>query len=120
MQTGINAFVNIGAGGTINFEETASTGALLPLPNFGIWASRAYSDKFLAGIRFDAFALDLDEYRGSLVSLEGFMRYQATPQVSLGLGYSYFRLSATMRREEWKGKAKFGYHGPKIFLFYTW
>jgi hypothetical protein len=119
MTAGINGSFLVG-NGRFDFEEEADTGIMLPLPNFGIWGSHAFSDKLFGTMRVDGFALEIDEYRGVLWSLGANLRYKATDQLSLGAGYSYFYLEVDMERRLWRGEAKFSYHGPKAFIFYTW
>lgn len=120
MEAGIDARFEL-AGGTFGvFESEADTGAILPLPNFGLWANHAFSERLVGSMRFDAFALEIDEYRGTLLSAGANLRYRATDRLSVGAGYSFFDLEVNMERRLWNGRARFGYHGPRLFVFYAW
>jgi hypothetical protein len=120
MEAGIDARFDVGNGTLGRFESEADTGAILPLPNLGLWAHHAFTDRLIGGVRIDAFALEIDEYRGSLISAGANLRYRATEKFSIGLGYSYFDLEVSMDRRLWDGKARFSYHGPRLFAFYAW
>lgn len=118
---GVGITGNFTAGGNrVDFDEEAGTGSIIPLPNFGVWGSHAFSDKLYGSLRLDGFALEIDDYRGVLWNVEANLRYKATEQLSLGAGYSYFFLEVDMDRKLWRGEAKFSYHGPKAFIFYAW
>ena len=120
MKAGIDAKFNLAGGNFGEFSDEVDTGAILPLPNFGIWANHLFSDRLLGSARVDGFFLEIDEYRGVLWSSEINLRYKATDRLSIGAGYSYFLLNVEMQRSHWKGEAEFSYHGPKLFLFYSW
>lgn len=120
MKAGIDAVFSLGGGTFGEFSDDVSTGAILPLPNFGIWANHLFSPRLLGSFRVDAFALEIDEYKGELWSMAASVRYKATKRLSVGAGYSYFLLNVKMERNRWNGEAEFSYHGPKLFVFYAW
>lgn len=120
MKAGIDAEFSLAGGSFGTFSDEVSTGAILPLPNFGIWANHLFSPRLLGSVRADAFAIEIDEYKGELWSLAASVRYKATERLSIGAGYSYFLLNVKMERNRWNGEAEFSYHGPKLFVFYAW
>lgn len=120
MKAGMDAEFTLAGGNLGSFEDDVGTGAILPLPNFGIWANHLFTDRLLGSVRLDGFALEIDEYKGALWNLEATLRYEATERFSIGAGYSFFRLDVEMNRSRWNGKGKFSYRGPKLFLFYAW
>ena len=120
MEAGIDARFDLVGGSLGQFESDADTGAILPLPNFGLWVYHAFTDRLVGAVRFDAFALEIDEYRGILISTGASLRYRATEKLSLGAGYSFFDLDVRMERSRWNGEARFSYHGPRLFVFYAW
>jgi len=67
-----------------------------------------------------AFALDLGDYRGSLVEADAFMAYQLSKRFGVGGGLKYFnlRLDANLSRG---GNAEYDYRffGPAIFGYTT-
>lgn len=99
MEAGIDARFTLAEGNLGQFESEADTGAILPLPNFGLWAHHAFTERLVGTVRFDAFALEIDEYRGTLISTGASLRYRATEKFSLGAGYSFFDLEVSMERQ---------------------
>jgi len=120
MKAGLDASFSLAGGTVAEFSDEVSTGTILPLPNFGIWANHLFTPRILGSLRADAFAIEIDEYKGSLLSFEASLRYKATERFSVGAGYSFFKLNVKMERNRWNGEAEFSYHGPKLFVFYAW
>jgi len=103
----------------VETESEVETGAIIPLPNFGIWGTYVFSDKFIGLVNLEGFAMNYEEYSGSLWRLEASLRYEASDYLSLGIGYAYFHVEVDLDKKLWHGQLEFSYYGPKLFAYFT-
>jgi len=103
-----------------NGSSTESSSTLtFPLPHLGGSISYKISPRWTAQASVVGFALDLNQYSGSLVQVDAVASYQLSKNFGIGAGLKYFNLNA--QAEESRGAAEFDYQffGPAVFGYAT-
>jgi hypothetical protein len=101
-------------------SESADT--LAPLVTLGLYGQYALSPKWLLTGRLDVFALEYEEYSGSLVNFNAAVEYQVAKHFGLGLGYRHVDLNLeadptlTVGDTEWGGEFDYAFSGPTLYL----
>jgi hypothetical protein len=101
-------------------EYTTAETVLLPLPNIGFFWNWQAHPNWILNARADFFSLKIDEYSGSLVSMETSVRYLLNDHVAAGVSMTYFNQKLSINKSQWSGSYSFGYWGPKIFVSTHW
>jgi len=120
--------VTVTAGGAIAVDgvpvvggsSTESTSTFtFPLPHLGGQFSYKFSPRWTAQITVLAFALDVNEYSGSLLEVDGTAAYQLSKHFGIGAGLKYFNLN--LQAQKSGGGAEFNYQffGPAVFGYAT-
>jgi len=112
---GLGLAIQSGGGGISGARE-ADIGGLAPLPNFGLYWAWAFHDRWALSARADFFAIEIDEFGGSLWAGALNLHYFVNDTFSIGGGYSAFNLDADVTKTHWNGAFEFGYNGPRLFL----
>ena len=98
--------------------ESSST-ITFPLPHLGGQFSYKFSPKWTAQLTVLAFALDVNDYSGSLLEVDGTVGYQLSKRFGIGTGLKYFNLN--LQAQKSRGGAEFNYQffGPAVFGYAT-
>ena len=87
-----------------------------PLPVFGLRGEYALSDKFTFRGSAEIFAIEYEEYNGSLYDLYAGVDYQLFEHTAIGLGINSVQLDIGITRESFKGTFDWRYDGGLLFL----
>jgi hypothetical protein len=100
-------------GGSVTESTSTKT---LPLPHIGGALTYEFTPKLAGQLTVLAFALDISEYKGSLVEADAFMAYQLTKHFGIGGGLKYFDLYLEYDKSD-GGNVQYDYEffGPAIF-----
>lgn len=118
----ISAYINGNA--TINgvdagfIQERASISQ--PLPNFGLWYLKSFSQKWAVGIRFDWLDANIDRYDGHIVNSAASIGYAVTDHFGIGLAYNFFEIDLKINDSNWDGRITSRFDGPFISLTGYW
>ncbi len=98
-----------GGSGTLTF----------PLPHLGGSISYKISPRWTAQASVVGFALELNEYSGSLLQVDAGASYQLSKNFGIGTGLKYFNLN--LQTKDTGGAAEFDYQffGPAVFGYAT-
>lgn len=87
-----------------------------PLPHFGVSWGYAISDRVAFRAQGLAFALKIDEWRGSLLDLGFDAQFHPWRNFGLGAGFRYFRAMVENDNEgKLFGKFTYEYYGPVVY-----
>ena len=103
------------SGGTLaaDISETGNVGA--PLPVIGLRGLWALPRDFWLDLSAQYFALEIDEYDGSLVNLRAIVLWQPRQWLGIGLGYDRFAVDLNVAKDRFDGSLDWTYQGPMIF-----
>jgi hypothetical protein len=103
------------SGGTLaaDISETGNVGA--PLPVIGLRGLWALPRDFWLDLSAQYFALEIDEYDGSLVNLRAIVLWQPSQWLGIGLGYDRFAVDLNVAKDRFDGSLDWTYQGPMIF-----
>lgn len=87
-----------------------------PLPVFGLRGEYALSDKFTFRGSAEVFALEYEEYDGSLYDIYAGVDYQLFEHTAIGLGLNSVQLDIGITRNNFKGNFDWRYDGGLFFL----
>lgn len=95
-------------------EEGADITA--PLPHFGLSYAYAFSPNFALRARGLAFAIKINDYKGTLYDLGLDVQYWPWRRFGLGAGLRYFRATVSDESDaDLRGKFKYEYYGPVVY-----
>jgi hypothetical protein len=115
MEASLVGRLQIGDGqGTV--ESGGDTDFDAPLPVFGVRGLWRWRDDLYFDLLAQAFSLSVDEYDGRILNLRGFLIWQWTPQLGLGIGYDWFDVDIDGEEDDFRGTLDWTYEGPQIFL----
>lgn len=87
-----------------------------PLPHFGASWAYAISDRFALRAQGLAFALKIDEWRGSLLDFGFDAQFHPWRQFGIGAGFRYFRATVENdNKDKLFGKFVYEYYGPVVY-----
>jgi len=94
--------------------ESSST-FTFPLPHLGGQFSYKFSPRWTAQFTVLGFALEVNEYSGTLLEVDGTVAYQLSKHFGIGAGLKYFNLN--LQAQKSGGGAEFDYQffGPAVF-----
>lgn len=115
----ITASGNVTVNGTpvaVGSASEESSSKTFPLPHLGGSMDYEFTPKLAGKLTLLAFALDLGNYRGSLLEADAFMAYRLSKHFGIGGGIKYFNLNVESDKS---GGRNFEYElefiGPAIF-----
>ena len=92
----------------------------IPLPHFGGSVVYKISPRWSTSFTALAFALQIDNYGGSLVELDGNVVYQVSKHFGIGGGLKYFNLNLEANGDGGGGASyDYRFFGPSIFGYVT-
>jgi hypothetical protein len=102
-----------GSGGIERSAEAEGDG---PLPVIGVRGLWAFSNHFYLDAQAQFFAIQFDEYDGSLTDFKVSVVWQPTKYLGIGVGYNEFVTELDVDAERFLGELRFGYSGPLAFV----
>jgi hypothetical protein len=96
------------AAGSVRAEADSD----VPLPVIGIGYERRLGDRFLFDASGQIFRLNFDDLDGSLDNVFANFYWAPARQLSVFVGYNYYRINVDVRKEHWNGSFNFRYKGP--------
>ena len=104
------------SGGSLaaDISETGNVGA--PLPVIGLRGLWALPRDFWIDLSAQYFALEIDEYDGSLVNLRAIVLWQPSQWLGIGLGYDRFAVDLNVTKDRFDGSLDWTYQGPDDLL----
>ena len=99
-----------------NLGSVESDTLTAPLPVFGLRGEYALSDKFTFRGSAEIFAIEYEEYDGSLYDLYAGIDYQLFEHTAIGVGLNSVQLDIGITRERFKGDFDWRYDGGLLFL----
>jgi len=105
----------------VSGTRTESTSTYtIPLPHFGGSVSYKISPRWSTNFTALAFALEIDNYGGSLVELDGNVAFQVSKHFGIGGGLKYFNLYLEANGDRGGGASyDYRFFGPAIFGYAT-
>ena len=91
----------------------------LALPVIGLRGLWALPRNFWIDLSAQYFALEIDEYDGSLVNLRAIVLWQPSQWLGIGLGYDRFAVDLNVAKDRFDGSLDWTYQGPMIFYSAT-
>lgn len=95
--------------------ETESASAAGPLPLFGLDVDYALGARWILSFRAMRFAIEIDEYDGSLTDLRASIEYFFLENFGVGLGVNDFDLDVDFDGARLAGELEWGYTGLQAF-----
>jgi hypothetical protein len=108
--TDIEASVNGSIVGTEGADATA------PLPVLSLYSQFALTDRWSVGMRFDYFALEVDQYEGEITSIGLDLQYQPFRHVGFGIGIRTLDVQLEAEEEDFRGKVESRFNGPIFYV----
>lgn len=90
--------------------------ALAPLPVIGLRGGWAVSPQWYLSAQAQVFSLKLNGYDGNWLDLRAGATWMFHRNFGVGLGYNRFDTRLDVRKSDYDGRLKFGYHGVQAFL----
>ncbi len=91
-----------------------------PLPHFGVSWAYAISDRFAVRAQGLAFALKIDEWRGSLLDFGLDAQFHPYRRFGIGAGFRYFRATVENdNNDKLFGKFVYEYYGPVVYGLFS-
>jgi hypothetical protein len=111
-----SGMISVDGSPVFNGTNTEATSTYtIPLPHIGGQYTYKFAKRWAAQVKIMLFALEIDEYSGTLLEADGLVAYQLSKHFGLGAGLKYFRLN--VQRQATTSGAEFDYQflGPAIF-----
>ena len=89
--------------------DRQSSEVLAPLPVVGFQYARQLSDRFMFSVDVDLFALEYDDYKGSLWDASAILDFALTDNVGAFIGYNFVELSIESDDEDFLGEVDYQY-----------
>ena len=115
VEAGLHADASSNGGlGGVDLAETADGDG--PLPVIGLRGVWALSDHFYFDAQAQFFAIEIDNYDGSLQDYKLSFNWQPFEHFGIGVGYNHFSTDVDVDDQYFNGKLRFDYDGPLLFL----
>lgn len=102
----------------VNTSHTESTSSLtFPLPHLGLNYHRKLTPKLVATVTALGFYIELEDFRGYLIEVDGTLAYQITDSIGIGGGVKYYNFNVTDKDSDGDARFDMDFIGPAIFLY---
>jgi hypothetical protein len=88
----------------------------VPLPVIGLAYDYAFTPKWSLSTRAQIFRLEFEGINGSLDNLSANVQYSFNPRFAMFLGYNYYSIDVSAKKDAWHGSFEFDYYGPWLGL----
>jgi hypothetical protein len=96
--------------------QTSEASGTAPLPSFGIHGSLELPKRWRFRGWGQVFALELDEYEGSLLNVSAVLEHDTFKNVGFGFGWSYFGFDLEADAEDLSGDFDYNFQGPNAYV----
>ncbi|MEE4316953.1 MAG: hypothetical protein V2I74_08230 [Erythrobacter sp.] len=110
----------IQAGNTAAQTARRRREVLAPLPTLGLYMRQEVAPRVDLSLQADAFRIELGDVEGRIVNFQATASYRLGRSFALGLAYRQIDYRLTVDKDDWSGRAKYGFSGPAVSLRYTW
>ena len=102
-------------------DEQGSARFTAPLPVLGLRMDIALTPRWFIRTGAQAFYLEYDNFRGSILKVNAALEYNPWDHVGIGLGFDTLKINVEAEGEDWpgidlNGKVNFGYAGLQLYL----
>ena len=95
---------------------SSSGGVTAPLPVVGLRGQYDFSEKWSLRGSAEIFALEYDDYSGSLYDVYAGLDYQVSDHVAVGVGVNSVRINVGVDKTNFNGELDWQYDGGLLFL----
>lgn len=96
--------------------RSSSSGLTAPLPVFGLRGQYDFAEKWSLRGSVEIFAVDYDEYSGSLYDVYAGLDYQLSEHVAIGIGINSVKLNVGVTKNNFNGDLDWRYDGGLLFF----
>jgi hypothetical protein len=96
--------------------RSSSGGVTAPLPVLGLRGQYDFSEKWSLRASAEVFAIEYDDFSGSLYDLYAGIDYQITDHVALGAGFNLVNINVGIGKPNLNGDLDWRYDGGLLFL----
>lgn len=96
--------------------RSSSSGLTAPLPVFGLRGQYDFAEKWSLRGSVEIFAVDYDEYSGSLYDVYAGLDYQLFEHVAIGIGINSVKLNVGVTKNNFNGDLDWRYDGGLLFF----
>ena len=119
VELGISAGLNI-TSYDMDFSNAAgdkaeAVGITAPLPVFGLRMKYMITPEWSIGYLVETFAIEIDNFRGSLFNYELNTEYRLLKNFSLGIGLARLGMNVEVDEDDWRGTVSDSYRGFTAF-----
>jgi hypothetical protein len=107
--------INLGINSDIDYFNS-QTKILAPLPNFGLIGLFKIRDWFHIDTGIGFFSLKIDDYKGSIFTLEAALVFKPLQWLGISLSYQEFDVVIDYFAKEIDAKLEYNYRGPSLGL----
>lgn len=101
---------------TVGGLVTEEADATAPLPMFGLFGSVELPKKWRFRGWGQLFALEFENYDGSLFNVTAVVEHDTFKNVGFGFGYSIFDFDLTADDDEFRGEFDYAFQGPTAYI----
>lgn len=98
-------------------DRSYDSGFTVPLPVVGLHGTYAFTPKFRVRGWGQFFALEYDNYDGSMINAVGMLEYDLFENLGIGAGYAYYGYDMSADNSNLKGSFSYDFNGPTVFLY---
>ena len=98
-------------------DQSALREPWFPLPHLGLSYSYELTPRLVAGANVLGFALELDDFSGWLLEVNGVLSYQVTEHFGIGGGLKYYNVNVTSDSSSGNTRFDMQVLGPAVFLY---
>jgi hypothetical protein len=88
----------------------------MPLPVIGLRGGWIVAPRVYLDAQAQFFKAKVGDYDAQLTEFRAGATYMFTPNYGLGLGYNRFHTDVDVTKNDFNGRASFGYSGLQLFL----
>jgi hypothetical protein len=108
---------DIGTGLSAEANALSSSGGVTaPLPVFGLRGQYDFTEKWSFRGSAEIFALEYDDYSGSLYDIYAGIDYQISNRIAVGAGVNSVRINVGVDKANFAGDLDWQYDGGLLFL----
>ncbi len=101
---------------TLNGVVDESADATAPLPMFGLFGSVALPHKWRFRGWGQVFALNFENFDGSMLNVTAVVEHDTFDNVGFGFGYSLFQFDLKAEDADLRGDFKYAFQGPTAYM----
>lgn len=103
----------------VSVASSGTVSARAPLPVVALRGMTRVAPNVYADLRYQWFGLKYDDYKGRLNVMNAAVSWHPWRNAGIELGYGLSDYDLKVSREEWRGEARYRFHGPSLSLIGT-